>query len=1079
MHRLVDELTREVILRDFGAQTTLQGFALSRVIVSVTYQEVGTDLLVVETTVPGPPPVHVVLDLFWDGHGLVLTSDCTCPAEEDCLHGAALALSLMGLGTNAGVADRRPQWQAGLDALLADLGTPSAPEHAPMPIALQFETVTPDKRGFADPTDRIAMRVVRRGKSGKWVKSGISWRDVGARFDDRYDDVAVAALAALKNSLQDPGYYYASAAPTLREAGPAFWAALNYVIDCGVQVVGGGALDGVELVDGTVELRADAATDGQGDVRIALGVDLEGRFVSGEDLVPIGRPAHGVGVLSPGQRPGRSVLQLVRLHHRLPEVVSDIVADAGYLTVPVADREKLAENYLPRLARALPVGSTDGTVTFATPEPPRLALLVEWQGHDRAALDWQWRYRAGDRDRIFALTSRDGMGDVRLLDTERALLAALDLDEFARELLTDAAGLMPRRQLRGFEVVIFAGTVLPDLRERVEVHETGDQTTYEEVQEPPELTFDLIGDETAADTDWLDLQVRIDVAGESVPLPTVLAALTMHEPFLLLPSGRYLRTDIPEFERLADLVEAAAQLHDRGARDRLRVGRGDLGTWAALDDLGTVDARAADWVAAARKLQEFDGLPEIEPTGVVSTLREYQLTGFRWLAYLWDAGLGGVLADDMGLGKTVQTLALIAHARVAGAGTFLVVAPTSVVDAWTREAATHTPGLTVRAVTALAGRRGTSLRELADGADVLVTSYTLFRLESDAYYARRWGGLILDEAQAIKNRQGKTYQAVRDLPAPFRLAITGTPFENRLMELWSLLSVVAPGLYPRAQQFTDLVARPVEKEGDQVALQRLRRRIRPFLLRRTKELVAADLPPKQEQVLEVPLGRAHRQIYDTYLQRERQNVLGLVDDFDRNRVQIFAAITRLRMMSLDPALVDAEYDAVGSAKIDALVEHLTELAAEGHRALVFSQFTRYLARVKTGLDAAGIGWVYLDGRTRDRPARIASFRDGDAPAFLISLKAGGTGLTLTEADYVFVLDPWWNPAVEAQAVDRAHRIGQTRSVNVYRLVATDTIEVKVMELKERKAALFEQVVGGENADIAGMTVDDVRGLFEA
>ena len=261
------------------------------------------------------------------------------------------------------------------------------------------------------------------------------------------------------------------------------------------------------------------------------------------------------------------------------------------------------------------------------------------------------------------------------------------------------------------------------------------------------------------------------------------------------------------------------------------------------------------------------------------------------------------------------------------------------------------------------------------------------------YVEQQWGGLVLDEAQTVKNHQSKTYQGVRRLDAPFRLAITGTPMENRLMEFWSLLSIVAPGLYAYPQQFSELVAVPVEKLGDGDALKRFRRRIRPFLLRRTKELVAADLPPKQEQVLEVQLTPKHRRVYDTHLQRERQNVLGLVDEFDKHRIAIFRSLTKLRQLSLDASLIDEAYDDIGSAKLDTLVDHLHEVLAEGHRALVFSQFTSFLTRVRRRLDSEGITSTYLDGRTRKRAQVIDEFKQGDAGVFLISLKAGGVGLT--------------------------------------------------------------------------------------
>ena len=332
----------------------------------------------------------------------------------------------------------------------------------------------------------------------------------------------------------------------------------------------------------------------------------------------------------------------------------------------------------------------------------------------------------------------------------------------------------------------------------------------------------------------------------------------------------------------------------------------------------------------------------------------------------------------------------------------------------------------------------------------------MFRLDADAYSQREWSGLFLDEAQFVKNHQSKAYQCVRRLPAPFKLAITGTPMENNLMELWSLLSITAPGLFPNPTRFREFYARPIEKDRDGELLAQLRRRIKPLVKRRTKEQVAADLPAKQEQVLEVELHRRHRTIYQRHLQRERQKVLGLINDMDRNRFTILRSLTLLRQLSLHAGLVDDKNHDIPSAKVDALVEQLDDVVGGGHRALVFSQFTGFLDVVRSRLDVAGIDYCYLDGKTRNRSAVIERFKGGSVPVFLISLKAGGFGLNLTEADYCFLLDPWWNPATEAQAVDRTHRIGQTRQVMVYRLIAADTIEQKVMALKARKVAAVLQ-----------------------
>jgi SNF2 family DNA or RNA helicase len=350
-------------------------------------------------------------------------------------------------------------------------------------------------------------------------------------------------------------------------------------------------------------------------------------------------------------------------------------------------------------------------------------------------------------------------------------------------------------------------------------------------------------------------------------------------------------------------------------------------------------------------------------------------------------------------------------------------------------------------------------------------------LDNDAYGKQEWAGLILDEAQFVKNHAAKVHRCAKELDAPFKLAITGTPMENNLMELWAMFNITAPGLFPSSRAFTEEYRTPIEKQGSTERLQRLRRRIRPLMMRRTKEAVASDLPPKQEQVLSVELHPRHRKIYQTHLQRERQKLLGLIEDLDRNRMIVFRSLTLLRMLSLDASLVEPEYEGVPSAKLDVLFEQLEDVLAEGHRALVFSQFTSYLKLAAARLEQAGVEFAYLDGSTRKRGEVIDSFKNGTAPVFLISLKAGGFGLNLTEADYCFLLDPWWNPASESQAVDRTHRIGQTKNVMVYRMVSTDTIEEKVMKLKEQKAKLFSSVMDDDAVFSSALTADDIKELL--
>jgi SNF2 family DNA or RNA helicase len=624
----------------------------------------------------------------------------------------------------------------------------------------------------------------------------------------------------------------------------------------------------------------------------------------------------------------------------------------------------------------------------------------------------------------------------------------------------------------------FATEMLPDLEgiDGLEVRWSGPVPTFREATDAP--TVRLGGEETP-DGDWLDLLVEVEVGGEEVAFHALFLALAAGDSHLLLPSGTYFSLDHPELRQLAELIAEARSLHDPPP-GRVRLSRFQASLWEELQAIGIVTAQAGAWsdaVAALASAGDDQGRRPL-PAGLTATLRPYQETGFQWLASRWAHGLGGILADDMGLGKTLQALALICHARERRASDpWLVVAPTSVVGNWVAEAARFAPGVPTVAVTETERRRGTTLAEATAGAGIVVTSYTLFRLEHEAYEALGWEGLLLDEAQFAKNPASHNYQRARRLNAPFKLAMTGTPLENSLTELWALTSITAPGLFARPDRFAEDYRVPIERHQDAERLDQLRRRIRPVMLRRTKDQVAADLPVKQEQILELELHPRHRRLYQTWLQRERQRILSLLDDMNGNRFEIFRSLTLLRQAALDVSLVDPAQAGVPSTKLDALDEMLADVVADGHRVLVFSQFTRFLTQARRRAEGAGIDCCYLDGRTTKRAAVIEGFRTGGAPVFFISLKAGGFGLNLTEADYCILLDPWWNPATEAQAVDRVHRIGQTRKVMVYRLVAKDTIEAKVMALKAKKAALFDSVVGGGGFESGAISAADIRTLL--
>lgn len=1005
----------------------------------------------------------VHLDAKMHAGRLSLGTTCSCPVGRQCKHGAALYWAVRPVPARA-----QRTWREEFDEL-----TIAADElvtaHAAAGVALAFE-LEPARYGTAA---RLTMRPMRPGARQPWVRTGLTWNDVPRAVQQgEYDTRQLAVLDALQRSLgASAHWYHASVNPPLEDFGPHLVRLLREARDAGITFLPIG-VPAIEILDGTASVGVDVVERANG-ARVLVGVTHDEGFFSGEEISVLGSPAHTAVLLHEHR------LAFARLSPVVRGAALALLHRADPILVPMAEVAELTER-LGAITRVLPVVSSDGTVEVPDLPRPRLRVTVTWQTAALADVHWEWCY---GQLAPFDLDETDTAPGPVLRDplAEHDITARLDP-------LPDRA----RSTVAGADALHLALLALPVWRgiEGVEVVEH-DPPQFRESEAAPELVFEAArpaaddgvaaptdGGHRPDHTDWLDLEVMIRVEGQQVPLAHVLEALTLGHTHLVLPTGLYLSLDRPEFTRLAEIVKAAAEVHE-APDGHVRVGRRDLGLWAQLDDLGIVDAQAATWVARARALRDLVELPRPDPVGVVSTLRSYQLEGFRWLAFLWQHRLGGILADDMGLGKTLQVLALVAHTRAEEERPFLVVAPTSVVSAWAVEAAQHTPGLRVRTVDSTAARRADAIADIARDADIVVTSYALLRLDAAEYAGVDWAGVVLDEAQQVKNHQSKAYAAVRGLGAEFLIAVTGTPFENRLMELWSLLSLAAPGLYSHPAKFAEYVVRPVERNGDASALTRLTARIKPFVLRRTKELVAADLPPKQEQVLTVELGARHRRLYDAHLAKERQRVLGLVEeDFDRNRVAILAALTRLRQLALDPGLVDDAHANVGSAKLDVLLDHLTELAAEGHRALVFSQFTGYLKRVRERLEQAGIATEYLDGSTTSRGAVIERFRTGTAPAFLISLKAGGTGLTLTEADYVFVLDPWWNPAAEAQAVDRAHRIGQERTVMVYRLVSGDTIEEKVMALKERKAALFTQVVDGGSGLSAGVSAEDIRGLFD-
>ncbi len=577
--------------------------------------------------------------------------------------------------------------------------------------------------------------------------------------------------------------------------------------------------------------------------------------------------------------------------------------------------------------------------------------------------------------------------------------------------------------------------------------------------------------------DWFELDGYIDFDGVEVPLPRLLEAIRNRHKYVRLDDGTRGMLPSEWLQQFGSLVDLG-----NGDEETLRFSPSQA---LLLDSLLAAQEQAvqvdAPFARIRERLRTFEGIaPGKEPRGFHGQLRGYQKDGLGWLHFLREFRFGGCLADDMGLGKTVQVLALLQSRRTRPLKRgqtrlpSLAVVPKSLVFNWMDEAERFAPRLRVGDYT---GPDRKALLDQLDQYDLLVTTYGTLRRDIVRLKEQRFDYAILDESQAIKNANSQAAKACRLLQADHRLAMTGTPIENHLGELWSLFEFLNPGMLGRSRTFRELIKQGGEDDG---ALQLLSRSLRPFLLRRTKQQVLSELPEKTEQTLYCEMGAKQRKLYDEMREYYRRSLAQRVEQMglERAKIHVLEALLRLRQAACHPGLLDDNRAGESSAKLDLLLEQLREIVAEDHKALVFSQFTSLLAIVRQQLDRLGLAYEYLDGRSRNRKQRVQRFQeDPECSLFLISLKAGGHGLNLTAADYVFILDPWWNPAVESQAIDRAHRLGQTRNVFAYRLICRDTVEDKIIELQRSKRELAEAIVSADNSLIRELSAEDLQLLL--
>ena len=1013
-------------------------------------------------------------------------SRCACEARGACRHVVALicaAIPVSAIDLVAAVPAPRPvdPWDR-----LPLRRAPAADAPPAVLLAIEVKLASHPRNA-----PRLVSRLVERVPGGDWVHGDLTWGSldtVGRR--DNYPVPQVELLRELyalyRAGGRDLGGGLQRRVDLSAVDSDRLWDLLDETAKLNLPLVH--AETGEELLasrEGRFHLNIVVCRPGGGYrmTPMVLTTDLE-------PVLPVafigGQQAHGAVCRSLGlaasDQPGNGRLRLVRLARPVPAgTLQEQALDGRPQEIQAGEEFAFRIQQLPWLRQHTDVISSDGSFVPPVISVPKLVLCLYPRSTGEFELRWGWDYEVDGQPLRSEFERRRNDEEYRSGRAEDDLLRRLDLplERYGLGLSSRSGAslpqLAPQARLAGQQALAFVTELLPRLtgepRVRVEVVRDGtDGCGITRSQR-----FTAATDEVTGIGDWLDLDVPVPVAGQVVPLRLVFLALCRGFAYLELPNGACLPLDGPELEGLARLIRESRELVDPDAETKSRYFDERVNGLAALGP----DGEQRSW---RRRWKEWSahGVRRTEPPASLQwKLKPHQQRGFEWLVSLWEHQLGGILADEMGLGKTLQCLALISHVRVRepDGKPVLIVAPTSVLPNWVDEILRFTPDLSFVPLTKTIARHGESLDELAENADIVLTTYTLLRLDFDHYQKLDWSILLLDEAQNVKSMTARTYGRARQLRTRVKIPVTGTPLENNLKELWSLLSIAAPGLFPSPDEFHDHYEHPIVDKGDQQRLGQLRQHIDPLILRRTKEKVGILLPAKHEHVLEVDLHPWHREVYETWLQRQREKNLG-EDGKLVNRYTALRSLTLLRQLCLDAVLIDDAHTDLPSAKVDLLVERLHELISGGHRALVFSQFTRFLSKIRTRLAAEGLTCCYLDGKTLGRRQAVAAFEAGAAPVFLISLKAGGTGLNLTQADHCFLLDPWWNPAIEAQAIARIHRIGQTREVNVYRLIARDTVEVKVRLLQRRKGQLFESVLDGGRALPQGLDDDDLRGLFD-
>ncbi|MBL4675884.1 MAG: ATP-dependent helicase [Mucilaginibacter sp.] len=579
--------------------------------------------------------------------------------------------------------------------------------------------------------------------------------------------------------------------------------------------------------------------------------------------------------------------------------------------------------------------------------------------------------------------------------------------------------------------------------------------------------------EVSENNDWFDINAVVTFGPYRIPFIQLKNHILNHKKEFILPSGEI--AVIPEswFAQFGNL------LHFSEGGEEIKLRRHHLGL---VNDISGGEMAE---VAMNRKLQKLTDFEETEdvpmPVNFAGSLRPYQKAGYNWFHFLKDFHFGGCLADDMGLGKTIQTLSLLQKHKedaenAGGKSTSLIIMPTSLIYNWLNEARKFAPQLRIMVHT---GAFRYKSAEVFANYDLVITTYGISRIDIEMFKAYFFEYVILDESQNIKNASSKSFQAVRQLKSRFKLILSGTPVENSVNDLWTQMSFINPGLLGSQQFFQNEFVTPIEKKKDEEKARKLQAIIKPFVLRRTKEQVATELPPKTENLFYCQMSEEQASVYDKVKSEYRNELLKSLEDgtFAKTQIQVLQGLIKLRQIANHPSMIDSDYEG-DSGKFENVVHTLANVLDGGHKVLIFSQFVKQLAIYRGYFEREGIPYAYLDGGTQNRGDVVQKFQqDKKTQVFLISIKAGGVGLNLTEADYVFILDPWWNPAVEQQAIDRTHRIGQTKNVFIYKFITKDTVEEKILALQQRKLSVARSLITTEESFIKSLSADDIKEIL--